>query len=59
MELRKFYGKSNRVYFVTWSEETHWHVFVETALGFVPAVAKTAALYCGAIDGCRRGVGRN
>jgi hypothetical protein len=47
---RKFYGQSGRVYFVTWSEETHWHAFIENAGGLVLTVAKTAAIDCGAID---------
>jgi hypothetical protein len=47
---RKFYGQSGKVYFVTWSEETHWHAFIENAQGFVSHVAKTAAIDCGAVD---------
>jgi hypothetical protein len=50
MELRKFFGQSGKVYFVTWSEETHWHAFMETANGLVSVVAGTAALDCGAVD---------
>ena len=48
MELRKFYGQSGKVYFVTYSAETFWHVFVETKEGFSSVVARTAAIDCGA-----------
>lgn len=48
MELRKFYGLSGQVYYVTWSKETNWNAFIETAEGFIPVVAKDAAIDCGA-----------
>lgn len=48
MELRKFFGQSGKVYFVTWSKETNWDVFIETDKGLDPVVAKTAAMDCGA-----------
>ena len=48
MELRKFYGQSGKVYYVTHSPETHWHAFTETDKGFRPAVAKEAAIDRGA-----------
>jgi hypothetical protein len=34
---------------VTWSAETHWHAFIESDEGFVPEVAKDAAIDCGAV----------
>jgi hypothetical protein len=49
MELRNYFGQSGKVYFVTWSEETHWHAFLQTKEGFTPVEAKAAAIDCGAI----------
>jgi hypothetical protein len=49
-ELRKYFGKSGQVYYVTFSPETYWKVFVETATGFESVVARTAAIDCGAVD---------
>jgi hypothetical protein len=49
MELRKYFGKSGQVYYVTFSPETYWKVFVETAAGFESVVARTAAIDCGAV----------
>jgi hypothetical protein len=48
MELRKFFGQSGKVYYVTHSPETYWKAFVETRDGFVTVEAKTAARDCGA-----------
>jgi hypothetical protein len=48
MELRKFFGQSGKVYYVTHSPETYWKAFVETSDGFVTVEAKTAARDCGA-----------
>ncbi len=49
MELRKFYSReSGKVYYVVYSPETYWKVFIETSEGFVMVEAKTAARDCGA-----------
>jgi hypothetical protein len=48
MQIRKFYGRSGKVYFVTLSKKSYWTAFVETQEGFVPVVAKTAAYDCNA-----------
>ena len=31
MELRKIFGESGKVYFVTYSPETYWKAFTETS----------------------------
>src|SRR5712671_2613328 len=52
MELRKFYSReSGKVYYVVYSPETYWKVFIETSEGFVMVEAKTAARDCGADNG--------
>jgi hypothetical protein len=48
MELKKYFGQSGKVYYVTFSSET-WHAFVETNEGFIKTEAKSAAIDCGAI----------
>jgi hypothetical protein len=48
MELRKFFGQSSIVYFVTYSPETYWKAFIETPEGYVKTEAKAAARDCGA-----------
>lgn len=48
MELRKFFGQSGIVYFITYSPETHWKAFIETSEGFVKTEAEAAARDCGA-----------
>lgn len=47
MELRKFYGKSGRAYYVIYSPETYWKVFIETIDGFELTKATAAAVDCG------------
>jgi hypothetical protein len=51
MELRRCFGQSGQVYYVTFSPETYWDVFVETPAGFKPVTARVAALDCGAEAG--------